>query len=76
MTRRTTARVVWLILGGLCIATGLNVALRERPFVSILIAAVFVGGSAAMLLPAGAVMASGDPDLQDDLAALRKDLTR
>jgi hypothetical protein len=76
MTRRTTARTVWLILSGLLIATGLNVALRERPFVSILIAAVFVGGSAAMLLPIGAIAAGGDADVQADLDALRKDLTR
>jgi hypothetical protein len=75
MTRRTTARVVWLILGGLCIATGLNVALRERPFVSILIAAVFVGGSAAMLLPLGAAVYN-DPEPAEALADIRKELTR
>lgn len=75
MTRRTTARIVWLILGGLFIATGLNVGLRERPFVSILIAVVFVGGSAAMLLPAG-VAVYNDPDPAEALADLRKDLTR
>jgi hypothetical protein len=76
VSRRTTARTVWLTLGGLLIATGLNVALRERPFVSILIAFVFVGGSAAMLLPVAAIAAGGDPDVQADLDALRKDLTR
>jgi hypothetical protein len=76
MTRRTTARVVWLTLGGLLIATGLNVALRERPFVSLLIAFVFVGGSTVMLLPVGAAATLGDPDVQADVTALRKDLTR
>jgi hypothetical protein len=73
MSRRTLTNTVWLILGGLLITTGLNVAVRERPFVSLLIAAVFVGGSAAMLWPAGAAAVSGDPDVQD---ALRKDLNR
>lgn len=75
MSRRTRINVVWLTLSGLLIATGLNVALRERPFVSILIAFVFVGGSAAMLLPAG-VAVYNDPDPAEALADLRKDFNR
>ncbi len=75
MSRRTRINVVWLTLSGLLIAAGLNVALRERPFVSILIAFVFVGGSAAMLLPAG-VAVYNDPDPAEALADLRKDFNR
>lgn len=79
MTRRTTARVVWLILSGLLIATGLNVALRERPFVSILIAVVFVGGCSVPLITWGGAakaLTHSDPEAAEVLAALRKELTR
>lgn len=74
MTRRTRI-AAWLALAGLLIAAGINVAVHEGWFVSLLIAAVFVGGSAAMLLLVG-VAVYNDPNPAEALADLRKDLTR
>jgi hypothetical protein len=49
MSRRTTARVVWLILGALLVTTGVRVAIAERPFVSILIGSLFFAVPATLL---------------------------
>lgn len=75
MTRRTTARAVWLTLGGLLLTTGARVVATERPFVWLVIAVACFGGTVAMLLPAGVAVVN-DPKAAEALNDLRKELTR
>lgn len=80
MSRRTMTNTVWLILAGLLITTGLNVALNEGWMVAAIIAAVFVGGCAAPLLTwtAGAkVLSRSESRAVAELrTAIRKEITR
>ncbi len=71
---------IWLGLAGLLIAAGINVAVNEGWFVSLLIACIAVGGMCAPLLTwtAGAkVLADSEPEAVAELrAAVRKEITR
>jgi hypothetical protein len=78
MSRRTLTNTVWLILAGLLIATGLNVALHEGWVVSAVIAAICIGGLCAPLLTFGTaakVLTRSEPRAVAELQAnIRKEL--